>query len=587
MPAPGASGVQTSLVGTVQSIMASARNAFRRKPGPTPGAPIQSPGGNPPDLTQFSDTFEPSGGLFAPGYPLPPVEPERLRALDYPVGYNYIYTPRSYEPIGFAELRALAQNHDITRLCIETRKDQIEALQWSIKPRDERNPKAGAEKRADALTEFWRCPDGNNDFATWVRIFLEDVLVLDAGTLEVRKNRGGDIIGLDIIDGSTIKVLIDTTGRRPAPPAPAFEQIIHGRPWVLTEDGRVNTNAKGREVFADQLIYVPRNPRPHKLYGYSAIEQILLTINIGIRRQIMQLQHFTEGNVPPGMIAGAKDWSPDQTAKFQEWFDSILSGNTGNRTKVIWGPAEAKYIPFKEAPYKDDFDEWLTRIVCYAFSLPPSWAVRQVNRATAGTAQEVAIEEGLAPIMGFVKRMIDNVIQRRMGHADLEFSWHDERPIDPADQAKIYDIYIKNGTYVQDEVRDKLGDDPLPNGVGAQPMIVTASGPVLLKNLEALGELSLTPPQPTLTPSSGAAAGKGAPGAKGAPKKGAPKARGKKSPSGAKGKANGKTAASLGGRDQGYPTPGTPRGAEAVRLAVARLAARPSGAGSPGARTTD
>src|SRR6202047_1298522 len=161
MPAPGAGGVQTSLVGTVQSMMASARNAFRRKPGPTPGAPIKSPGGNPPALTQFSETFEPSGGLFAPGYPLPPVEPERLRALDYPVGYNYIYTPRSFEPIGFAELRALAQNHDITRLCIETRKDQIEALDWSIKPRDERNPKAGAEKRADALTEFWRCPDGN------------------------------------------------------------------------------------------------------------------------------------------------------------------------------------------------------------------------------------------------------------------------------------------------------------------------------------------------------------------------------------------------------------------------------------------
>src|SRR6202040_2163310 len=202
MPAPGAGGVQTSLVGRVQGMMASARAAFRRKPGSTPGAPIQSPGGNPPDLTQFSDTFEPSGGLFAPGYPLPPVEPERLRALDYPVGYNYIYTPRSYEPIGFSELRSLAQNHDITRLCIETRKDQIEALQWSIKPRDERNPKSGAEKRADALTEFWVCPDGNNDFATWLRIFLEDVLVLDAGTLEVRKNRGGDIIGLDIIDGS-------------------------------------------------------------------------------------------------------------------------------------------------------------------------------------------------------------------------------------------------------------------------------------------------------------------------------------------------------------------------------------------------
>src|SRR6202040_1863663 len=107
-------GVRTSL----SSLVSAMTTPFRRKP--TPGAPIKSPGANPPDLTQFSDTFEPSGGLFAPGYPLPPVEPERLRALDYPVGYNYIYTPRSFEPIGFAELRALAQNHDITRLCIET-----------------------------------------------------------------------------------------------------------------------------------------------------------------------------------------------------------------------------------------------------------------------------------------------------------------------------------------------------------------------------------------------------------------------------------------------------------------------------------
>jgi hypothetical protein len=28
--------------------------------------------------SEIRDFFEPSGGLFAPGYPLPPVEPERL-----------------------------------------------------------------------------------------------------------------------------------------------------------------------------------------------------------------------------------------------------------------------------------------------------------------------------------------------------------------------------------------------------------------------------------------------------------------------------------------------------------------------------
>jgi hypothetical protein len=62
MPAPGPGGVQTSLVGRVQGMMAATRAAFGRKPG----APVQSPGdkNNPPDLTQFKETFQPE---VAPG----------------------------------------------------------------------------------------------------------------------------------------------------------------------------------------------------------------------------------------------------------------------------------------------------------------------------------------------------------------------------------------------------------------------------------------------------------------------------------------------------------------------------------------
>src|SRR5438105_14179290 len=111
------------------------------------------------------------------------------------------------------------------------------------------------------------------------------LLVLDAPALEIRRNRAGEVIGLDVVDGATIKLLIDNTGRRPKPPAPAYEQIIHGRPWKL--------------LSADELLYLPRSPRPHKAYGFSPVEQIVMTVNIALRRQAMQLHHFTEGNVPP------------------------------------------------------------------------------------------------------------------------------------------------------------------------------------------------------------------------------------------------------------------------------------------------
>jgi phage portal protein BeeE len=228
---------------------------------------------------------------------------------------------------------------------------------------------------------------------------------------------------------------------------------------------------------SDELIYLPRNRRPHKAYGFSPVEQIVVTVNIGLRRQIMQLQHFTDGNVPPGLLNAPEGWNAEQIRQFQEWFDSILAGNTAARTRLVWAPSGAKYQAFKEAPHKDDFDEWLARIVCYAFSLPPTAFTPQVNRATAQSAQETALEEGLAPLMGWVKRLADDVIQNRMGNDDLEFVWSDPRP-DARDQAVILDTYVRGGIYAPNEARAILGLDPLDGG--EKPMSPAAQGPLRL-----------------------------------------------------------------------------------------------------------
>jgi len=233
---------------------------------------------------QFASVFQPGHGNLLAGYPLMPPEPERVRLWDFPVGVNTVYAPRAYEPISFAELRALAEAHDITRLAIETRKDQLEKLDWTIKPRSPKRPAADAASRSDRLARSGTAPTASGPFATWLRETARGPAGARCAALELRRNRGGDIIGLDVVDGATIKLLVDDTGRRPKPPAPAFEQVIHGRPWKL--------------LTADELLYLPRNPRPHKAYGFGPVEQIVMTINIALRRQAMQLHHFTEGNGP-------------------------------------------------------------------------------------------------------------------------------------------------------------------------------------------------------------------------------------------------------------------------------------------------
>lgn len=404
--------------------------------------------------------------IFGPGEPLVPPDAERVRTWDYPVGYNFIYTPRAYEAIGFEELRALADNHDITRLAIETRKDQIEGLSWSIRARNANNSRADAPRRIRKVEEFWRHPDGEKPFGTWLREALEDLLVIDAPCFEIRRNRGGEVIGLDNVDGATIKLLIDETGRRPKPPAPAYEQVIHGRPWRL--------------LTTDDLLYVPRNPRPWKAYGFSPVEQITMTVNIALRRQVMQLQFFTEGNVPAGLLNAPDDWSAEQIRQFQEWFDATLAGNMAQRTRLVWGPSGVKYQPFKEAPYKDDVDEWLARVVCKAFSLSPNAFIRHVQRTTADTLQEAALKEGLWSLQAWVKRLVDRVTQELLGHGDLEFAWNEEEALDPQSQAKMLVELVGAGIWTRNEARRQQGLGPVEGGDEAT--VDTTAGPVILRN---------------------------------------------------------------------------------------------------------
>ena len=77
-------------------------------------------------------------GWFDAGEPLAPVAQQAEgRRFDYEPFYNVGHSkPREREAIGFAQLRALADNYDVLRLVIEKRKDQMEGLKWTIQKRD-------------------------------------------------------------------------------------------------------------------------------------------------------------------------------------------------------------------------------------------------------------------------------------------------------------------------------------------------------------------------------------------------------------------------------------------------------------------
>lgn len=150
-------------------------------------------------------------------------------------------------------------------------------------------------------------------------------------------------------------------------------------------------------------------------------------------------------------------------------------------------PAGTKFQEIKQPALKDEFDEWIARLVCFAFSTSPTPFVKAQNRATAETQEQAAQEGGLAPVMAWVKRLLDRVLAEDFGRGDLEFAWSEDREFDPLAAARIDDLALRNGSKLLNEVRDRLGLDPVPGG--DVPMVLTPSGYVRIgETLPALGK---------------------------------------------------------------------------------------------------
>src|SRR5271170_7440910 len=393
---------------------------------------------------------------FGPQQPLAPQAPPDVkgRQWDYPFGVNLSYVPRSDNGISFLELRALADALPLLRAVIETRKDQIAGLSYTVRSRDPAGaPDVGA--RIQSALAFLARPDRRHDFAAWLRMLLEDLLVIDAATIYPRFTRGGSLYSLDVIDGSTITPLIGEDGRSPESPDPAYQQVLHGVPAA--------------DFSSDELIYLPRNVRSHRLYGMSPVEQIALTVNIALRRDAATLDYYRTGSTPDAFATLPKEWTADQIRSFQDYFDALMSGNLARRRQTKFMPADFKLIETRQPPLKDQYDEWLGRIICYAFSVPVSPFVAQVNRATSETLRQQATQEGLVPLKAWVKNALDHVIQECMNEPGLEFVWVGDDAVDPLQQAQTLEILVGAGIKTREEARADLGLAPQGGGPSKAP----------------------------------------------------------------------------------------------------------------------
>jgi hypothetical protein len=476
---------------------------------------------------------------FAPGLPLIPGALNPLnpntgrpdpRRFEYLVAQNINVSENRLVP--FKTLRAAADQIDILRRCIEVRKAKLTGLEWDIVLTDSASERISAESggshlraMADArdkfapeiarMRKFWETPDPANGlgFTDWLSMAIEEMDVLDALAVWPQATVGGDIRGFQILDGSTIKPLIDDRGMRPDPSVgPAFQQILYGFPrseFTAT----IDDEAADGEFSSDEIAYLVRNRRANTVYGYSPTERALPMADIYLRRQQWLRAEFTDGVMPKTFLElpESANLTPEQIRAYENIFNDDLAGQTEqrNRMRFLLPGATLKFEEGYQEKFSDRLDDYLITSITGHFGVLPTEIGFSAKGGMGSSGHqageaEAAEQIGTIPTARWLSEQISNLSYRWLGMPrELEFRLAPSERSNTEEAAKRDDIRKRSAGMTVNEGRADLGlplidaaEADMPFLVAGQSVflfspdgMITAGTPV-----DATGTQTETPP---------------------------------------------------------------------------------------------
>jgi hypothetical protein len=427
--------------------------------------------------------------LFSPGTPLPTqpsVNPNGLPIqFRFPVAYNSFPVDRSLglpDVPSFEQLKRLAMMDYGVALCERYWLDMVPRMTLKISL----SPDAiagGAEEKQYAkekayFQNFFEHPDGQDHLHSWIRKALINQSRYDELYIYKNKARGGKLLGLEIIDGSQMKPLLDDWGRTPQPPRYAYQQW----PWGIP----------GWQYRTDQMIHYRETPADDTPYGFSRVERIIFVTNLALRKQKMDLAHYTEGNVPAGILMPPEgsQWTPDQLDSYEQSWNALLAGNLQQLARIKVVQPGFSYTPFVQPNFDSVFDRFLLNIrtAAYGMTMSDLGFTESVNKSSGDTQENVTYRRTIGPLASIYASILTGIMRDDFPpemHGDMfviSFGGYDEAE-DLGSLSTAYTQLVTAGILGVSNAGKllQLPEDPGSPHIGR--ILVTKDGPIFLDDM--------------------------------------------------------------------------------------------------------
>lgn len=342
------------------------------------------------------------------------------------------------------------------RRAINRVKGAVASLKWEIVAKPDVKLSPEISRQIDIATMCFSRPNADDSFRTLVEQIGEDILICGAGAIE--QEIGSHAIRplwMWPVDALSIQLYPAWSGDRNE--ARYSQSIGYGNV------GGVH----GIPLRNDQLIYIRKDPSTDNPFGVGCLEIAFSSIN-----RLLSTADYAgnvAGNAQPANMLQFKGMDKGTLDTFREWWRNEIEGQ--GQTPLIGGE-EAMVHELRGAT--DDalylkYQEMLIREIATAFEINPGnlGVEHDVNRNTAEVGEDRDWQGAIIPLATNIASYLNReALEGKLGFSQIEFRWIGIDRDDEEMLADIHETYFRTNALTPNEIREKLGREPLKSKWG-------------------------------------------------------------------------------------------------------------------------